>query len=100
MDEPLDSSPFEVPTLSLVGYRLKFWMYLDEPPFIGDCVSIFKVENVEGYYLGINFDKETDVVGIKLDSIEAVTRLKRITKTYDVISMADVKKQKETSRDS
>jgi hypothetical protein len=100
MDEPLDSCPFDVPTLSLVGWRLKFYIHLEEPPFIGECVSIFKVENGDGYYLGINFDNENDVVGVRLDDIQAVTRLKRIAKSYEVITLADVKKQKETKTDA
>ena len=83
----------DFPIISFVGNRIKFWLYSQRDPFIGDCVSIFLSHETRKYYLGINFDGESDVVGVDLIDIKMVRKLKKITKNYSVIHVSEIKEK-------
>lgn len=64
---------------------------------IGDCVNIFRLTEDDEYYLGVNFEGEDEIVGVKLADIQMVKRLKKIQGQYQVLTLSDAKKPKTNS---
>jgi hypothetical protein len=91
----------EMRFIDVIGYRVKIWLYSQDETLVGDCVSIFNLlEEYDGYFLGINFEGETDVIGIDLEDIRMIKRLKRTNRHLTVVHVNDLKNEKKETTDS
>ena len=75
---------------AFIGYRIKFWLYSAESSdeyFEGNCLGILQEGGTYFYMIAFESDDGSEVIGINIDDVKRVKRLRKIKSQLTVVPL-------------
>jgi hypothetical protein len=75
---------------AFIGYKIRFWLYsaeCNEEFFEGNCLGIIHEGETYFYMVAFEAEENSEVLGIALDDIKRIKRLRKIKSQLTVVPL-------------